>query len=49
MIKETRIGYLTPYSFEEVEWAKEVGFGSLQLIVKPGQILDPIVTTEKEI
>jgi len=49
MLNKTRIGYLTPYSYEELEWAKRVGFGSIQLIVKPGQPLDPALSSEKEI
>lgn len=48
MLKQTKIGYLTPYSFEELEWAKKVGFESVQLIVKPGSALDPAITSEKE-
>lgn len=49
MVKKTRIGYLTSYSFEELNWAKNAGFESIQLIVKPGQLLDPLVTSKQEI
>jgi sugar phosphate isomerase/epimerase len=49
MIKKTRIGYLTSYNYHELEWAKKAGFESIQLIVKPGQNLDPTITSEKEI
>jgi len=44
-----RIGYLTQYSEEEIEFAKAAGFGSIQLLIWPGYPLDPTVTGDDEI
>jgi sugar phosphate isomerase/epimerase len=44
-----RIGYLCRYSEEEIEFAKSAGFGSIQLLIWPGDPLDPTVTDEADI
>ncbi|MFC4769973.1 sugar phosphate isomerase/epimerase family protein [Effusibacillus consociatus] len=49
MAKNMRIGYLTRYSKEEAEWACRNGFRSLQLLIWPGDPLDPSIASEREI
>lgn len=44
-----RIGYLARYSEEEIQFAKHAGFGCVQLLIWPGDPLDPTVTSEGEI
>ncbi len=44
-----KIGYLCRYSEEEIAFAKDAGFGSIQLLVWPGDPLDPTVTDEADI
>jgi len=46
---KTRIGYLTRYSYEELEWAAKYGFGSVEILCWPGNALDPAVTEAAEI
>ena len=40
-----RLGYLAQYSEAEVAWAREAGFGSLELLVPPGAPLAPDSST----
>lgn len=44
-----KIGYLTEYDENEVEFAVKNGFGSMELLVWPGMALDPAKTDEKTI
>jgi len=44
-----KIGYLCRYSKEEISFAKEAGFGSIQLLVWPGDPLDPTEASKDEI
>ncbi len=44
-----RIGYLCRYSEAEIEFAKKAGFESMELLVWPGDPLDPNTTPKREI
>ncbi len=44
-----RIGYLCRYSEEEIAFAQQAGFESMQLLVSPGDPLDPNQTDEATI
>lgn len=44
-----KIGYLCRYSPEEIEFATSAGFESIQLLIWPGDPLDPTETDEAEI
>lgn len=43
-----RIGYLCRYSENEIAFARQAGFGSIQLLIWPGDPLDPRVTSDEE-
>jgi sugar phosphate isomerase/epimerase len=44
-----RIGLMVQYSKKEVDFLSSVGFGSCELLVGPGQALDPAVTSKDDI
>ncbi len=44
-----KVGYLCKYAAEEIAFATEAGFGSIQLLIYPGDPLDPATTSEDEI
>ncbi|HCU35899.1 MAG TPA: sugar phosphate isomerase [Armatimonadetes bacterium] len=44
-----RIGYLCRYSDSEIAFAKQAGFGSIQLLIWPGDPLDPTITSADEV
>ena len=44
-----RIGYLCGYSQDEIAFARGAGFGSIELLVSPGSVLDPAVADKKTI
>ncbi len=44
-----RVGYLCQYSEEEIAFAREAGFESIELLVNPGDPLDPNQTDEATI
>ena len=44
-----KVGYLCRHSTEEISFATEAGFGSVQLLIYPGDPLDPAVSSEDEV
>lgn len=48
-MRRTKIGYLTRYSHDELEWAARNGFESVQINCWPGNALDPALTPAGEI
>lgn len=48
-MQRTRIGYLTRYSYDELEWAGRSGFDSVQILCWPGNPLDPAQAAPDEI
>jgi hypothetical protein len=44
-----KVGYLCRYTAEEIAFATQAGFGSIQLLIYPGDPLDPARTSEDEI
>ncbi|HUS80892.1 MAG TPA: sugar phosphate isomerase/epimerase [Armatimonadota bacterium] len=44
-----KVGYLCRYSAEEIEFASRAGFGSIQLLINPGDPLDPAKSSDDDL